>query len=170
MVPRNIALPRKHLCIYFLLFPANGSYWYASPCCLAGVDPLHENPSFSVFAKSIGPCKYFFILIPSLNLPYISKCFSGFTLSTSLSLLPVMSSTSALYLPNFSTDISSSRFPPISFNLSRLRYATMCQLALSILSNIPGTALSTLAGNLFFWRVSYFWLPFQLSHVSIRLQ
>ena len=52
--------------------PPPPGYWHTYFFLLAAPDHLHEKRSFSVFAKSLGPCKYVFIPIPSLSPPYIS--------------------------------------------------------------------------------------------------
>ena len=132
-----------HLC------PPPLSYWYASFLFLAGPGHLNEI-AVSAFSRSpLGDANAFSFLALRL-IPRISlERFSDFTLflSASLSLLSIRPSTSALHLPNFSTDITSSWLPPAAFILSRLRYPTLFQLALLLLSS---TDLSTTAGNLFF--------------------
>ena len=70
---------QAHLCVYASTSSSSGllvylffSFWQAQV--------PYTNSQFQRFAKSIGPWKYVFTPIPSLNLPYISKCVSDFTL------------------------------------------------------------------------------------------
>ena len=161
----SVALPtRAHLCIYFLLPATTGKSLFL----LSGRSRSPtRNLSSCVFAnKSIGSCKYVFIPIPSLNPPSISKSFSDSTvyLSATLAILPILPSTSALYLPNFPADIKSSWFPPICPSMfSQLRYPTLFQLALLWLSPIQ---LYQLYGwQPLSWYVPHFISLFQLPHV-----
>ena len=107
----------------------------------------------------------FFISRSSLNPPYISTCFSSFTvfLSASPSFSSIVYFASVLCPPNISIDSTSSWSPPESI-FSRLRHPILFQLALLLFSPIQPYQLwpATL-----FWRILYFILPFQLPRVSI---
>ena len=161
----SIALPHGHTCArtassrllvrLFLL-----SRRYRSPT---------RNRSSSVFAKSTGPCKYVFILIPSLNPPYISKCFFHLALFliANISLLSIISSTSVLYLPNYSADITSSWFLLYPSMIFQLRYPTLFQLGVWLFSTIKlyqlWLATSFLACSLLYFAISTFSLLYFLN-------
>ena len=109
--------------------------WVTSFFFLTGRGPLHEM-AFSAFSRSLlGRTNTFssqFLLTPriSLNaLPLPLLILTLFLLPFPLLLLCTRQ--------NFSMDKASSWFPPISFRaLYRLRYLTLFQLALSLLSPI----------------------------------
>ena len=124
--------------------------------------------TFSFFAYSIGPCRYVLIPISSLNPPYISTCFSSFTLflSASFSLSSIFSYTSVLHLPNFSIDSTSSWFSPKSFHIFSTTSSNLDLFQLSPFCYFLLQTLSAMAGNLFPGSI-YFILPFQLSHASL---
>ena len=120
-----------------------------------------RNRSFSIFAKSIGPCKYVFIPIPSLN-PLISRSvFPSLPYSLALAFpfflyfllpLPFSSETSR----RTSTLLSVPLDPSI---LSQLRYLTIFQLSLCY--SLPNSPIKYDWQPLF-WHVPYLILPFQL--------
>ena len=128
-----------------LLLPPPG-YWHTSFFFLAGPGHLHES-AVSAFSRSpMGRANTFsFLFLLSISrIPL--KCFSDPTLFRSVSLY----SASALYFPNFQADITSSRFPPM--------YTSFHTFSTTLSHHIPAcpfvtfslTALSTMAGNLFF--------------------
>ena len=142
----SFALPHGHICastsssrllVYLFFLPGRSR------------SPTRKR-SWSVFVKSTGPCKYVFIPIPSLNPSCISNSLSDSTLflSARLSLLSVISSTYALYLPNVTADITSSWFPPTFIRT----FSTMPSHVVPARSfaTFSHTALSIMAGNLFF--------------------
>ena len=89
--------------------------------------PPSRNRSFSFFAQSIGPGRYVFIPISSLNPPYISKraCLSPYFSAPAFPFLLFFSFTpSVLYQPHFSVDSTSSWSPLNPSMFSRLRCAT----------------------------------------------
>ena len=96
--PYHIRLFSASPLTHFFSFPRVLVYLFF----LAGPGPLHEIHCLSVFAQFIGPCKYVFIPIYSLNPPCISKYSSSFTLnlSASLSLISILLFTSVLYPEN----------------------------------------------------------------------
>ena len=167
----SITLPHGHIC------PSTSS----SSRLLVHLVPTSSFWQVQVIntqSKSVGPCKYVFIPIPSLNPPYlptgspISPCLPALAfplfLCFFLLLLPCTSQTSlrTSYQYLFGFLLS----PSI---LSRLRYPTSLQVALWLFS--PIQLPSTMAGNLIFhvpclMHVPYFMLPFQRSHVSISLE
>ena len=101
---------RVHLCIYFLLLPATGIP--LSPFWQVQVPYTKVSASSR---RSEGRANTFVCIpIPSLNPPFISKCFSDFTLFRSAR-ISIVSSIYILYLPNFPTAIISHLFPPILF-------------------------------------------------------
>ena len=118
-----------------------------------------RNRSFSVFSKSVGPCKYVFIPLPSFNPPCISKCLSDFTLilSASLSLILLLS----WYPPNFSADTMSSWFPPICFRTFSTKPYHLIPAPRFV--RFSHTAPSAMADNFFFgvFFTWYFILPVQ---------
>ena len=158
------------------LRPPPPGYWYTSFFFLAGPGHLHEVSISALFSRinPLGSCKYVFIYIPGLTscqvcLYYCSKCFSDPTLflSANLSLLSILSSTSALYLSNFSADItSSSRFPSISFHV--FSYLLSHLIPARPFVTFSHTALSNKYGcQPLSWHAPYILLSILLSHVSI---
>ena len=68
-----------HTNIYVHVAPRPPDKW-SKYICLSyhvGLGPLNKT-AVSDFAQSIGPCRYLFIAISSLNPPYISRLFSPF--------------------------------------------------------------------------------------------
>ena len=92
------------------------------------------------------------IRFPSYSNTRISQLFFRFHLlsflSASLSLLSIFCSASALYFPMFPTDTTSSWLPPISFHTSLSTLYHLAPARPFVTSS--HTALSTMAGNLFF--------------------
>ena len=92
----SILLYRKGRFMYIL--PPPFDYVYTSYFFLAGPDPLSEI-TVHLFAESIGPRRYVFIPLPSLNPSYILTCSSSsiFCLSVFFSLISIISLTFVLY-------------------------------------------------------------------------
>ena len=104
------------------LLPPPPGYWYTSTSVffLAGSSHPHGIAASAFSRSTMGRANAFSFPPPSLNPPHISKRFSDFTLflSAYLCLLFILSSISVLYhtSPDFSADITSSWFPPISYH------------------------------------------------------
>ena len=147
------------------LSPPSPDHWHTSFFFLAGPGHLHEIAVSAFSRKSIGPCKYLFIPIASLNPPYYSERFSDFTLflSASLSLRFMFSSSSTLHLPKFSADSISCWFAPISFHTFSTTLSHLIPARPFV--TFSHTAPSAMAGS-----PLLFILQFQLSHVSACLE
>ena len=156
---------RAHLCIYFLLLPATGIpvFFLAGP-------GLPRKIAISACSRSPLARANTFSLLSLLSVPCItSKCYSDFTLvlSASLALTSIISSTSVVYLPHFSTDTISFWFRPVSFHT--LSTTLFYLIPAHPFVNFSRPALSAVAGNLFFGMCFYSILSFQLCRVSICL-
>ena len=116
--------------IYFLLLCHTGTpvhllrpppgYWYTSFFFLAGPGYLLEI-AVAAFSRSPLGCAntLSFLLLRPISRTSLKCFFFRFHLlflSANLSLLPTLSCASALYLPHFSVDITSSWFLPLSFH------------------------------------------------------
>ena len=157
-----------------MLLPPPGYYWYTSFFFLAVPDHFRKI-AVSTFSRSpSGRANTFSFLRLRLNprMFLFGKCLSGFTLSlsASLSLLSILSSASALYLPNFSTDITSSLFPPVPFHTFSTTLSHL--IPARHLVTFPHTAVSTMAGNFFFgmFLLLYCRFNFIMSLFSICLE
>ena len=144
-----------------LIPPLPPDYWHTSFIFLAGPGPLHEI-AVSAFSRSpLGRANTFSFLFLLLTPRKSLKCCSSFTLflSASVSNMYMLSFSSVLYPANFSMDIISSWFLPISF-----------QTFSTTLSHLY--SISPFCYFLSYSPISYGWQPlfWQLSHVSICLQ
>ena len=158
----STALPQGHICA----FTSSSSQPLVHLLFLAGPGPLHEIALSEISRSPMGRANTFsfqlLLLAPrkSLGVPPSSPLL----LSTRRSLIFILSSTYILCPANLPMGsiylLGFLLYPSI---LSRLRYPTLFQLALLLLS--PPCSPISFGWQPLFWHVPCFILPFQLSHV-----
>ena len=162
----SIALPHVHICASI----SSSSRLLVNLFLLSGRSRLPTRQrSFRVFAKSIGPCKYVFVPIPSLNAPCISQVFfSDSTLFLSAIAFPFFlpfTSTSALYLPGgHHLFLVPPYILPYFLNLAIPPYSSS-----PFGYSLPYSSINY-GWQPLFWHVPCFILSFQLFHIPVRLE